>query len=83
MLLPDTEAAGAAALAERIRATIEERGIRDSVTQRAITVSIGVATMTGAEDGEASALVRAADSALYQAKRKGRNLVQVAEPAAL
>ncbi len=83
VLLPDTEGPGAAALAERIRATIEERGIRDPVTQRAITVSVGVATMTGSEDGEASALVRAADSALYQAKRKGRNLVQVAESATL
>jgi diguanylate cyclase (GGDEF)-like protein len=83
VLLPDTEGQGAAALAERIRATIEARGIRDPVTQRAITVSVGVATMTGSEDGEASALVRAADSALYQAKRKGRNLVQVAETATL
>jgi diguanylate cyclase (GGDEF)-like protein len=83
VLLPDTEGVGAAALGERIRATIEERGIRDPVTQRGITVSIGVATMTGAEDGEASSLVRAADSALYQAKRKGRNLVQVAEAATL
>jgi diguanylate cyclase (GGDEF)-like protein len=81
VLLPIQRAPGAAALAERIRATIEKRGIRDPVTQRAITVSVGVATMTGSEDGEASALVRAADGALYQAKRKGRNLVQVAESA--
>jgi diguanylate cyclase (GGDEF)-like protein len=83
VLLPDTEGPGAAALAERIRATIEDRAIRDPITQRCITVSIGVATMTGSEDGEPSALVRAADGALYQAKRKGRNLVQVAETAAL
>src|SRR5436190_82805 len=39
VLLPDTEGPGAAALAERIRATIEERGIRDPVTQRAFAVS--------------------------------------------
>jgi len=83
VLLPDTDQPGAAALAERIRATIEARAIRTSNTQGAITVSIGVATMTGSEDGDPAALVRAADGALYQAKRDGRNLVRVGGPAAL
>ena len=83
VLLPDTEPPGAAALAERIRGTIEERAIRHPVTQRNLTVSIGVATMSGAEEGEPSTLVRLADGALYQAKRDGRNLVRVAETAAL
>ena len=83
VLLPDTDLPGAAALAERIRATIEERVIRHANSPRNITVSVGVATMTGSEEGEPSALVRAADAALYQAKRGGRNLVRVAEAAAL
>ena len=83
VLLPDTDLPGAAALAERIRATIEERVIRHTNSPRNITVSVGVATMTGSEEGEPSALVRAADGALYQAKRDGRNLVRVAETAAL
>jgi diguanylate cyclase (GGDEF)-like protein len=46
-----------------------------------LTVSIGVATTTGRESVEPSMLVRGADAALYQAKRDGRNLVRVAEPA--
>ena len=83
VLLPDTEPPGAAALAERIRATIEERAIRHPNTPGNLTVSVGVATMTGSEDGEPSALVRLADSALYQAKRDGRNLVRVAETAGI
>lgn len=83
VLLPDTEPSGAAALAERIRGAIEERAIRHPVTQRNLTVSIGVATMSGGGDGEPTALVRLADGALYQAKRDGRNLVRVAETAAL
>lgn len=83
VLLPDTDLPGAAALAERIRATIEERVIRHPNSPRNITVSVGVATMTGSEEGEPSSLVRAADGALYQAKRDGRNLVRVAEIAAL
>jgi diguanylate cyclase (GGDEF)-like protein len=82
VLLPDTDSSGAAALSERIRATIEARAIRHPVTQCSLTVSIGVATMNGAEDGEPSALVRRADGALYQAKRDGRNLVRIAETTA-
>jgi diguanylate cyclase (GGDEF)-like protein len=82
VLLTDTDLPGATALAERIRETIEARGLRAPANQATITVSIGVATMTGSEDGEPSALVRAADGALYHAKRDGRNLVRVAETAA-
>ena len=81
VLLSDTEAAGAAILAERIRSAIEQRNIAHPAMLRGrLTVSIGVATMAGKETLEASTLVRAADAALYQAKRDGRNLVRVAEP---
>ncbi len=83
VLLPDTDSPGARALAERLRATVEGRAIRHPVTQRSLTVSIGVATMSGGEEGEPSALVRLADGALYQAKRDGRNLVRMAETAAV
>lgn len=80
VLLPDTDAGGAQALAERIRMAVEERNIWHPATPRGrLTVSIGVATMTGRDDGEPSALVKAADGALYQAKRDGRNLVRVAD----
>jgi diguanylate cyclase (GGDEF)-like protein len=81
VLLPDTDGPGAAALAERIRSAIEARGIAHPATPRSVTVSIGVATVNGTEDGDPSALVRAADAALYQAKRDGRNRVRVAEAA--
>jgi diguanylate cyclase (GGDEF)-like protein len=78
VLLPDTDTGGAAALAERVRLAIEERNIWHPATPRGrLTVSIGVATMIG-DEGESSALVKAADAALYQAKRDGRNLVRVA-----
>ena len=81
VLLSDTDAAGAAVLAERIRAALEDRCIAHPAMLRGhLTVSIGVATMTGKETIEPATLVRAADAALYQAKRDGRNLVRVAEP---
>jgi diguanylate cyclase (GGDEF)-like protein len=82
VLLSDTEAPGAAILAERIRSAIEQRNISHPAMLRGrLTVSIGVATTTGRESVEPSMLVRGADAALYQAKRDGRNLVRVAEPA--
>jgi diguanylate cyclase (GGDEF)-like protein len=83
VLLPDTDPAGAAILAERIRAAVEERNIWHPSTERGrLTISIGVATMVGREDADGSALVKAADSALYRAKRDGRNVVRVAGSAA-
>jgi diguanylate cyclase (GGDEF)-like protein len=79
VLLPDTDPAGAAILAERIRAAVEERNIWHPNTERGrLTISIGVATMVGREEADGSALVKAADSALYRAKRDGRNVVRVA-----
>jgi diguanylate cyclase (GGDEF)-like protein len=80
VLLPDTDNAGATILAERIRAAVEERNIWHPSTDRGrLTISIGVATIVGREDADGSALVKAADAALYRAKRDGRNLVRVAE----
>jgi diguanylate cyclase (GGDEF)-like protein len=82
VLLSDTESAGAVVLAERIRSAVEQRNIvHPAMLRGRLTVSIGVATTAGKETAEPAALVRAADAALYQAKRDGRNLVRVAETA--
>lgn len=83
VLLPDTDLTGAAALAERVRAAVEERNIWHPATQRSLTVSIGVATASGRDDGQPSLLVRAADEALYQAKKDGRNLVRTSDTTAV
>lgn len=83
VLLPDTDDKGAAALAERVRAAVEGRAIpHPGSPSGVLTVSVGSATVTGGVEGEPSSLVRAADAALYQAKRDGRNLVRVAPPPA-
>jgi diguanylate cyclase (GGDEF)-like protein len=80
ILLPDTDAPGAAVLAERIRSAVEERNIpHPTMLRGCVTVSIGVATLTGKESPDPAVLVRAADTALYEAKRAGRNRVRVAE----
>ena len=66
-------------LAEDIRAIIAEHPFagRESQPQGRITISIGVATFP--ENGTTpTALISAADTALYDAKRNGRNLVCLA-----
>jgi len=74
VLLPETDAAGALTIAEKIRATIA--AIRVPAVQRPITISIGVAVMpTHAVDAES--LQRYADRALYTAKNAGRNRVEL------
>lgn len=79
VLLPDTDSTGAQAQAERVRA--EVAAIRDpgQHTQPGgvLSVSIGIASLPENADGAASLLWQA-DSALYEAKRAGRNTVRVA-----
>jgi diguanylate cyclase (GGDEF)-like protein len=76
ILLPDTDAAGAAMVAERLRQRVSETAhdIGDGATLRA-TVSAGYATLSPGSPATAETLVACADGALYAAKRAGRNRV--------
>jgi len=80
ILTPNTAAPGAAHLAERIRAALENFSFRqhDAVVQ--VTCSLGVADVGKPPD---PSLVELADQALYQAKDSGRNRVVVARPCEL
>ncbi|MBV1787617.1 diguanylate cyclase [Marinobacterium sp. D7] len=80
LILPDTDPEGGTLLAEKIRRGVEGRAITHahSSVGQVVTVSIGVATAVPETKGGAERLLRAADIALYQAKRSGRNRVQVA-----
>jgi diguanylate cyclase (GGDEF)-like protein len=74
--LPETGLSGAVELAERIRARIETEAIprvEGSGTIR-ITASIGAASIPESADS-ARTLIAAADAALYEAKRAGKNRV--------
>jgi diguanylate cyclase (GGDEF)-like protein len=68
--LVGTDSTGAGLLAERFRQEIEQAGW----AERPITASIGVACTSGAA-ADATALIKAADEALYRAKSAGRNCV--------
>jgi len=79
-VLPGTDADGAVRLGERLRAAVAEPAIAHagSAAGEHVTISVGVATAVPARDAAPEALVAAADRALYQAKRDGRNRVRVA-----
>jgi diguanylate cyclase (GGDEF)-like protein len=68
VLLPGADEGSARLTGERLRAAVESH----PWPRRAVTVSIGAATLTpGEHDGQT--LVDRADRALYEAKRRGRN----------
>jgi len=74
ILFEDAELSEAAAVAERIRATIEARRFEHQGATFGVTISQGIAAWP--EHGEtAEALIAAADRALYAAKAAGRNRV--------
>jgi diguanylate cyclase (GGDEF)-like protein/PAS domain S-box-containing protein len=76
VLLPNTDEAGAAIMADRIRRAVLSLAIEhDASPALVVTISAGVAALApGALEGT-DALVRRADQALYRAKHLGRNLV--------
>lgn len=84
MILPDTDPEQAWLMAEAIRARAQELAIpheRNSDSSRLVTVSIGIATQAADAPVEIDTLIGAADRALYQAKRTGRNRVAALSPA--
>jgi len=77
VLLPDSELAAARAIAEDLRARVESAALRHerAVCGNVVTISIGVASTVPHAGQPSSALIAAADHALYRAKNAGRNTV--------
>jgi diguanylate cyclase (GGDEF)-like protein/putative nucleotidyltransferase with HDIG domain len=80
VVLPGTRIAGAMAIAERIRAAVDEARIGDGTESgRDIHVTLSIGVATAPEHGETlDPLFATADGALYAAKRRGRNQVAAA-----
>lgn len=70
VILPRTDSYGASIMGDRFRRAIE----RTFWPTKAVTVSCGIATITGTTPS-ADALIQQADSALYEAKRQGCNRI--------
>jgi diguanylate cyclase (GGDEF)-like protein len=78
LVMPQTTAEQAAVVCERLRRAVEAHRWDDVAPDLRLTVSVGVADA----DGRSSliALTAAADRAVHDAKRAGRNRVEVAPP---
>lgn len=74
IFLPDTDLAGATALAERLCQAVAREPARVEEASIAYTVSIGVSDFRPTDQSFAAILARS-DKALYQAKNDGRNRV--------
>jgi diguanylate cyclase (GGDEF)-like protein len=82
LILPGTDAKGALAVAETLRAGIEGLAIphAGSPTTRVVTVSVGIGSAAPGDHANSDSLLREADKALYESKRSGRNRVRLAGP---
>jgi diguanylate cyclase (GGDEF)-like protein len=78
ILLPQTTAVGAFELADRLRRRIAGRPVRVNETDIPVTASFGVASYPDVVRTR-DLLFPAADAALYDAKRDGRNCVRLAD----
>ena len=78
VVLPGTDLAGGVKLAERVREALERRPIvAPNGEQLSVTASFGVAAFDG--EARAAGLLAEADTALYRAKRDGKDRVASAE----
>jgi diguanylate cyclase len=76
IILPETDLAGAARVAEHLRDAVGRLGPFGNDHALHVTISTGVATAAPGEL-EATGLLSRADQALYQAKQSGRNRVDM------
>ena len=79
-VLPDTPAAGALRVAERLLAAVRDLAIPHARSGAGdhVTISLGVATAIPTADTTHRELVSAADEALYRAKEAGRDRIEAA-----
>jgi diguanylate cyclase (GGDEF)-like protein len=78
LLLDSTKEEGLA-VAERLRKAIEKSSFHLQGRRQPLKVTVSIGLASWPQDGPSrEALIRAADAALYRAKREGRNQVQAA-----
>lgn len=79
VILPETRIEGATKVAEKLRIAIEELHIqhKSSPVSAVLTISVGTATVIPAFGNKPKDILSLADKALYQAKQKGRNRIEV------
>ena len=83
LILPHGEAEGVTALAEDLRRQVQACRPPIAIDAPTLTISAGIAIVRPRPEDDPDSLIAEADAALYEAKRLGRNRVQIAtgEPA--
>jgi two-component system cell cycle response regulator len=79
VILPGATTLGAALLAQRARCALEESVVDADGVPLKVTASVGVASVERGQSWSSQELMRAADDALYLAKREGRNRVHIGQ----
>jgi diguanylate cyclase (GGDEF)-like protein len=74
VLMPQSDTGGALQLGEDLRAQVAE-GVEPTPGAPAVTISVGITMFGGKRDVGAEAVLVAADQAMYQAKKEGRNQI--------
>jgi diguanylate cyclase (GGDEF)-like protein len=78
-VLPGAGVATAMQVAERLRSFVEGNAVTTRAGTIRVTISIGITLASGVDDNP-DALLRRADSAMYQAKGEGRNCIRTVLP---
>jgi len=75
VILPETSAADAIGMAERVRKAVAAEAVNVRGVEMRLTISIGIADLNAAGMDSPGAMMALADEALYMAKANGRNRV--------
>jgi two-component system cell cycle response regulator len=76
IILPKTNLSSSWVVAERLRSIIEKANLKDS-GGNVFTITVSQGLVGWERDEDAASLISRADEALYKAKEKGRNRVQI------
>ncbi|CAD5965570.1 Phytochrome-like protein cph2 [Planktothrix tepida] len=79
LILPNTTTEGALEVAQRVRKLVKEKMIihQGSIVEPYLTLSLGITTVIPHPEASIEQLIATADKALYQAKVRGRNRIEI------
>jgi diguanylate cyclase (GGDEF)-like protein len=77
ILIPGSDGAGAAEVAERLRASVADLPMQTNEGEFRCTMSFGATALNERQDFDLNSLIREADEALLLAKNSGRNRVEL------